>query len=171
LRAVSVTLPGTMNGLLPVINQACSQAEFDAGNCEKARAGSAVAVVPLLSAPLKGSVYFVRNPKRVLPDIVVALRGQIAFDLVGKISIPGGKRLATKFDAIPDTPLSKFTLKLVSGKNGPVGVVSNLCTAKARAATAAIAVRGQNGDLLKLNQRLHVNGCPKARSARKHGAR
>jgi hypothetical protein len=163
LRSVSVSLPGTLNALLPVINRACSEAQYESGHCSQARAGSAVAVTPLLRDPLRGSAYFVRNPARILPDLVVALRGQIAFDLIGKVSIPGGKRLATKFDAIPDAPITKFTLKLTSGKNGPLGVVSNLCTAKARAAAATVGIVGQNGKQLRYQQRLHINGCPKPR--------
>ena len=61
---------------------------------------------------------------------MVALRGQVSLDLTGKVSIPGGKRLATRFDTIPDAPITKFTLRIVSGKNGPVGIATNLCSAK-----------------------------------------
>ncbi len=162
LKTVSVDLPGTLNALLPVVNQACKLAEFDAGHCtSKARVGSAVAVTPLLKDPLKGSAYFVKNPKRLIPDLMIALRGQVNLDLTGKVTIPGGRRLATKFDTIPDAPITKFTLKLVSGKNGPLGVVSNLCTTKARAATATVGMRGQNGALVQIKPRLRISGCAK----------
>ncbi len=164
LRTVSVTLPGTLNALLPVVNRACKLTEFNAGHCtSRAKVGSAVAVTPLLKDPLKGSVYFVKNPARVIPDLMVALRGQVNLDLTGKVRIPGGKRLATSFDTIPDAPITKFTLKLVSGKNGPVGVVSNLCTAKAKAAAAAISILGQNGARVTSTPRLHIHGCAKAK--------
>jgi hypothetical protein len=173
LRSTSVTLPGTLNALLPVINRACKLAEFDAGRCgDKAKAGTAVAVTPLLRDPLRGSVYFVKNPKRILPDLMVALRGPIALDLTGKVSIPGGKRLGTRFDTIPDAPITKFTLRIVSGKNGPIGIARNLCSAKGRAATAAVGFRGQNGALVQVKQRVHVNGCPRpARTHRTRGRR
>jgi hypothetical protein len=168
LRSVSVTLPGTLNALLPVVNRACKLSEFEAGHCSaSARVGSAVAVTPLLRDPLRGSAYFVKNPARAIPDLMVALRGQVSLDLTGKVSIPGGKRLATRFDTIPDAPITKFTLRLVSGGNGPVGIVSNLCTAKSRATTAGLGFRGQNGKLVQVNQRLRINGCPKASRARK----
>jgi uncharacterized repeat protein (TIGR01451 family) len=164
LRSVSVTLPGTLNALLPVINRACKLAAFEAGHCGAgAKAGTAVAVTPLLRDPLRGPVYFVKNPARVLPDLVVALRGQISFDLVGKVSIPGGKQLGTRFDAIPDAPIKKFTLRLVAGRNGPLGVARNLCTRKGRAALATIGMRGQSNRLIQVRQRLRVKGCPHRR--------
>ena len=68
------------------------------------------------------------------------------------MSIPGGRRLATRFDTIPDVPVTKFSLSLVSGENGPVGTVTSLCSAKARRATAALGFRGQNGRLVQVNQ-------------------
>jgi uncharacterized repeat protein (TIGR01451 family) len=166
LRSVSVTLPGTLDALLPVVNRACKLAEFEAGHCTKrAKVGTAVAVTPLLRDPLRGDAYFVKNPARVLPDLMIGLRGQISFDLVGKISIPGGKQLATHFDAIPDAPIKKFTLRLVAGANGPLGIVTNLCTARGRAGLAKIGMRGQSNRLIQVRQRLRVNGCPKAARA------
>jgi hypothetical protein len=172
LRSVSVALPGTLNALLPVINRACKLAEFEAGKCtSKARVGSAVAVTPLLRDPLRGSAYFVKNPARILPDLMIGLRGQISFDLVGKVSIPGGKRLATTFDAIPDAPIKKFTLRLVAGGNGPLGIARNLCTPRGRAALATIGMRGQSNRLVRVRERLHIVGCPKAAHGRSRGGR
>jgi hypothetical protein len=164
LRSVSVALPGTLNALLPVVNRACKLAEFEAGRCgNRAKVGTATAVTPLLRNPLRGSVYFVKNPKRILPDLMVALRGEVDLDLTGKVSIPGGKRLATKFDTIPDAPITKFTLRIVSGKNGPVGIATNLCSRKGRRTPAAVGFRGQNGAVLQVHPRVKVRGCPKRR--------
>jgi hypothetical protein len=160
LKSVNVVLPDTLNARLGVVNQACSQAEFDAGHCgNDARVGSAVAVTPLLDEPLKGSAFFVKNPARAIPDLVVALRGQVAFNLVGKVKIPGGKVLSTHFSGVPDVPIKRFTLSLVAGKNGPVGTAANLCTARSKRQVARIGFRGQNGKLFQVNQRLRVRGC------------
>ena len=63
-----------------------------------------------------------KHPGRPLPDLMVALRGDIAIDLVGRVTIPGGTRLATNFDTIPDAPVSKFALSIVAGSHGPLGV-------------------------------------------------
>ena len=168
LKTVSVTLPLSLNARLDVVNNACTQAQFDAGHCEQARAGSAVAVTPLLEHALRGGAYFVKDPAKPagsLPNLVVALRGQVDFDLVGHIKIPGGTLLSTRFSA-PDVPIKKFTLSLVSGSHGPLGVATNLCSAKARRATASVAIRGQNGDLIRRQQRLQIAGCHHRRARR-----
>ena len=168
LRTVRVTLPAALNALLPVVNRACKLTDFDAGKCSsKGRVGSVSLITPLLRDPLKGSAYFVKNPARVLPDLMFALRGQVDLDVTAKVSIPGGTRLATTFDTVPDAPITKLTLRIPSGQNDPVGIATNLCSAKGRASTAAIAYRGQNGALVKVNQRMHINGCPKAAKAGK----
>jgi hypothetical protein len=168
LRSVSVSLPTALNALLPVVNQACTLAAFNAEHCgDRAKVGSAVAITPLLRDPLRGSAYFVKNPARPIPDLMVALRGPVSLDLTGKVTIPGGKHLATRFDTIPDAPITRFTLRLVSGRNGPLGVQTNLCSARARGATAALGFRGQNGALVRVNQRLTILGCPKAARARR----
>jgi hypothetical protein len=162
LRSVAVTLPTILNARLPVVNQACTLASFEAGHCtSKARVGSVVVITPLLRDPLRGSVFFVKNPARVIPDLVIALRGPVDIDATGKVSIPGGKALGTRFDTIPDTPITKLTLRLVSGTNGPLGAAANLCSAHSRAATASIGMRAQNGRLITLHPRLRINGCPK----------
>lgn len=160
LESVKVSLPQTLAALLPVVNRACTLAEYNAGRCRKAEAGSAIARTPLLKDPLKGGAFFVRHPGRPLPDLMVALRGDIDIDLVGRVTIPGGKRLATNFDTIPDAPVSKFTLKIVAGSHGPLGVSTrSLCTSRAKRATADVVMRGQNGDVITRQQRLRIRGC------------
>jgi uncharacterized repeat protein (TIGR01451 family) len=162
LRSVFVSLPATLNARLGVVQAACTQAQYLAGNCENARAGSALAITPLLDQPLRGSVYFVKDPKKrngALPNLVVALRGQVSFDLIGHITLPGNTQLATDFNAIPDVPITTFRLSLLNGTHGPLGTLANLCSPRARKATATIAMRGQNGTLIQRHQHLHVRGC------------
>lgn len=169
LRGVRVTLPLALNARLPVIEEACTLAEFEAGNCEDARAGTAVAVTPLLRDPMRGNVYFVRNGSR-LPDMFVALRGQgrssgVAVDLAGRITIPGSKRLRTNFNTVPDVPITKFALRLVSGRNGPIGNTRNLCQPASRRQRVGLSFTGQNGATVHRSQRLTIRGCKKARSS------
>jgi hypothetical protein len=171
LASVRVTLPATINARLTVINRACTQAEFEAGNCRKAIAGTAVANTPLLRDPLRGNAYFVKDPSRprgALPNLVVALRGQVDFDLIGKISIPRDKFLATTFDAIPDVPITSFTLRLVPGRRGSLGTTVNLCSSRGRAGLARIEFDAQNGRELDVSQRLRIKGCgsPRGRGAK-----
>jgi hypothetical protein len=115
LKTVKVTLPLTLNALLPVVNRACTLATFQAGHCPNTtKVGTATAVTPLLRDPLKGSAYFVKNPKRVIPDLMIALRGPVSLDVTGKVTIPGGKRLSTTITS-PDAPVTRFTARLNTG--------------------------------------------------------
>jgi hypothetical protein len=159
LRFVRVTLPKVINARLTVINRACSRDAFEAGRCEDARAGTAAARTPLLRDPLHGNVYFVKNG-HALPDLFISLRGQVEFDLIGRISIPGSTRLATTFDAVPDVPVSSFSLKLISGSKGSVGAAMNLCSSRGRSSKAELDYIGQNGRVTQVDQRLKVRGCP-----------
>jgi uncharacterized repeat protein (TIGR01451 family) len=169
LRAVRVTLPTTINARLNTINDACTRAEFEADitKCAHALAGSAVASTPLLRDPLRGNVYFVKNGNPI-PDLFVALRGQVSFDLIGRITIPGSKHLATTFATAPDVPIRSFTLRLLGGRTtASIGAATNLCSTKARRATAAVDYMAQNGRVLQLSQHLKVAGCAhKHRKAR-----
>lgn len=160
LRSVRVDLPDTINARLRVINQACTLVAFNAGNCgARALVGSAVAVTPLLRDPLRGQVFFVRNPARRIADLMVALRGDVTINLTGKVSIPHGRLLATTFDTIPDVPITSFTLRLVDGRQGTLGAVESLCRKENRKPPANVEIRAQNGRLVRFNQRLTINGC------------
>jgi hypothetical protein len=103
--------------------------------------GRARAQTPLLNDPLVGNVYFVKNVRidpdtgneiRTLPMIVVALRGEIAVNLVGESDVKKGK-LVNTFDNIPDAPISQFNMNIRGGKNGILAVTGsrrstfNLC--------------------------------------------
>src|SRR5215213_2624880 len=159
MKSVKVSLPQTLAALLPVVNRACTLAEYQAGRCAKAQAGSAVARTPLLKDPLRGGAFFVRHPGQGLPDLMVALRGDIDIDLVGRVTIPGGTRLATNFDTIPDAPVSKFTLSIVAGSHGPLGVKTNLCSKSGKRSAADVTMLGQNGAKITQHPRLHIRGC------------
>jgi hypothetical protein len=167
LRSVALSLPTTINARLPVINRACTRAQFEAHNCDGARAGSATAITPVLKDPLRGNVYFVKNG-HPLPDLFIALRGQVDFDLIGRTSIPNGKRLATTFDAVPDVPVTSFKLQLVSGRQGPVGAATNLCSRRGRTARAQLDYVGQNGRARHVEQRLIIRGCGGGRHHTRH---
>ena len=113
--------------------------------------GSATAVTPLLSKPLSGNVYLVQGIKivhghkfRTLPTLLVALRGQIAFDLRGLTWVNKKNELATSFPAIPDAPVSKFDLTIKGESKGNLSsrAPQNVCN---KAQIAHATLRGQNG--------------------------
>jgi hypothetical protein len=162
LAAVGVSLPLSLTALLDVVNDACTLAAFKANRCAQARAGTAVAVTPLLKHALRGGVYFVKDPHKPagsLPNLKVALRGQVDVDLTGKVRIPGGNRLATSFDTVPDVPVTKFTLHLDAGRHSPLAVAENLCHVTGRKAKVGVTFRAQSGKVIRAGRRLRVAGC------------
>jgi hypothetical protein len=159
LRRVKVTLPGVLSALLPVVERACTQAQFASGRCRQAEIGSVTAVTPLLDEPLTGGVYFVDHPGRTLPDLVLALRGDVDLDIAGRVTLPHGNQLGTDFAQIPDAPIRKVVVRINAGRNGPLGVASDLCGRRGRHARASVTMVGQNGTALRKQPRLHIAGC------------
>ncbi|HEX5592078.1 MAG TPA: hypothetical protein VFX35_01880 [Solirubrobacterales bacterium] len=141
LRRVSVALPHSEFLAQNHIGTVCTRVQFRSNNCPKGSIyGFATAKTPLLDEPLKGRVYL-RSSTHPLPDLVVALRGQIDVDLPGRIdSVRGGMR--TTFSPVPDAPISRFVLKMKGGKKGLLQNSRNLCGA---AAQATVKIAGQNG--------------------------
>jgi hypothetical protein len=129
--SVAVTLPHSEFLDQSHIRTVCTRVQFAAHQCPRgAIYGHATATTPLLEQPLTGPVYL-RSSDNKLPDLVVALRGPdsqpIEVDLDGRIdSVKGGIR--TTFEAVPDAPVSKFTLKMQGGKKGLLVNSRNLCT-------------------------------------------
>ncbi len=119
--------------------------------------GFAKAETPLLEKPLEGPVYL-RNGSHKLPDIVAALNGQIGeIDLVGHVDSIHS-RLRTRFETIPDAPVSRFTLNLYGGRKGLTENSENLCS---RSQIAAVTLDAQNGKSIAANQRIQLPCSPK----------
>jgi len=126
----------------------CTRVQFAAHDCPKDSIyGFAEATTPLLDGPLKGPVYL-RSSSHELPDLVVALNGQVDVVLAGRIDSVKG-RMRTTFDTVPDVPVSKFVLTIRGGKKrGLLVNSSNLCAKKYK---VIARFTGQNGK--KANQK------------------
>jgi hypothetical protein len=123
------------------INSPCTKPEFAAGNCPAGSVmGTATAVSPLLEKPLEGTVYLASGYGHKLPDVLVALKGQVDINLDGIVSSVH-QRLRTSFVTVPDVPVTKFTLNLLGGKRGLLVNSANLCTGTQR---ATVGMTGQN---------------------------
>jgi hypothetical protein len=163
VRAVLTQKPGQANTaqatvLLPVsefidqdhINNPCTRVQFAAENCPALSVlGSATATTPLLDQPLSGPVYFRSNgSERELPDIVADLRGPVHIVLVGfvdSVQVKGTElaHLRTRFQNVPDAPVTRFTMNLFGGKKkGLLENSRNLCQTNRR---AELILTGQNG--------------------------
>jgi hypothetical protein len=156
----------------------CTRVQFAAHQCpEGSTYGTAKATTPLFDQPLEGPVYL-RSSSHELPDIVVALKGPPSFpvevDVAGTVDsayhrLPNGETigfLRTTFEAVPDAPVSQFTLNLNGGKVGILVNSTNLCTQVNRATAKFTA---QNGKTLTLHPVMQ-NSC-KQGARPKHGKR
>ncbi|MFL5900791.1 MAG: hypothetical protein ACJ75S_06290 [Solirubrobacterales bacterium] len=143
----AVTLPRPFFLRQSSLAKICTRVQFAAHECPaKSIYGYATAETPLLDAPLKGPVYL-RSSDNLLPDLVVALRGQVEVDLAGRIDQVNG-RMRNTFDVVPDVPVSKFSLTVRGGKKGLLENSTNLCARKYR---VIAKFTGQNGK--KANQK------------------
>lgn len=147
----SVTLPKGVFIANAHINNPCTRVQFNEHACPKSSIlGQARVWSPLLGAPLEGPAYFRSNGgERELPDLAIELNGQIHIVLVGFIDSVGKKgaevsRVRTRFQNVPDAPVSRFELKLLGGKRGLLENSSNLCRDRA---PANLDLSGQNGKI------------------------
>jgi hypothetical protein len=119
--------------------------------------GHAKAITPLLDQPLEGPVVL-RSSSHKLPDLVAALHGQIDISLDGVIDSKNGG-LRTRFEAVPDAPVTKFVLTMKGGKKSLLVNSENLCAPRAK--TSAIAnFIGHNGKVAKFKATV-ANECEK----------
>jgi hypothetical protein len=147
----------------------CTKPQFAAKACPAGSIyGFAKAKTPLIDGTLEGPVYLrshTEKDKYVLPDVVVALKGPsslpIEIDLVGHVDsarrrLPNGdvvSLLRNTFDAVPDAPVSEFTIELQGGKKGLFVNSTNLCKGAHRV-TAKFT--GQNGKIVTLRPAFKV---------------
>jgi hypothetical protein len=172
LKSTSVTLPKAFALAADNAQGLCETADALADKCPKASiVGSAVAETPILDKSLAGPVYFVKgerkDPKtgrviKTLPTLYVALRGETAINLRATTSVVR-KQLVTTFPAIPDQPISRFTLNVNGGKHGIIATTTALCGTKQ---TGKVAFRGQNGAATKASSTIG-NVCAPTKKASK----
>lgn len=140
----------------------CTKVQFAADACPAGSIyGKATAITPLLDAPLEGPIYL-RSSTHTLPDMVIAFRGQVDVDLVGKVDTGKTGGIRTTFEAAPDAPVSKVILRMQGGKKGLLVNSENICRKEQR----AIADLGAQNGKISETKPLVRNGCkgkPKAK--------
>jgi hypothetical protein len=167
IAAASVALPHSEFLDQGHIGTVCTRVQFNAGAgngaaCPPASVyGTATAKTPLLDETLIGNVYL-RSSSHELPDLVVALKGKIDANVVGRVdSVNGGIR--NTFEMVPDAPVESFTLTLAGGNKGLLVNSRDICKAPGRA-TAKFT--GQNGAKVTLRPVLK-SACAKAKKPKK----
>jgi hypothetical protein len=135
------------------INNPCTRVQFNENKCPAGSIlGQAIAYTPLLDKPLSGPIYFRSNGgERELPDLVADLNGQIHVTLVGFIDTAKSGGVRTRFQNVPDAPVSKFVLNLAGGKKGLIENSENLCSFTPK---AKVQMTGQNGKTANSNLKL-----------------
>jgi hypothetical protein len=170
-----VTLPHTELIDNAHINTLCTRVQFAEGHNpgEKCPPGSVLgfarAETPLLAKPLEGPIYLRATGRAGLPDVVAALNGQIDIALDGHVDSvagPGGGRLRTTFETVPDAPVSRVVLSFDGGNKGLIENSPGLCSHPLHV-TAAIA--GQNGKTANQNPVLETP-CGKKHKRKGHRA-
>jgi hypothetical protein len=139
------------------IRTVCTRPQLASGTCPKASIyGHAQAKSPLLGNPLKGPVYLVSS-NHELPDLLADLRGQVNIQVRGVISSKNGG-IKTVFNELPDTPVSKFILRMEGGsKKGLLVNSRNLCKGRL---SSVMSMKGQNDKKIKNNHLpLKASGC------------
>jgi uncharacterized repeat protein (TIGR01451 family) len=194
IHKVDVQLPLSLPSRLTTLQKACLAVQF-AANPAACPAGSfvgtAVAHTPLLAAPLSGPAILVSHGGAAFPDLVLVLQGEgVTIDLTGNTDIKHGVTFS-RFETVPDAPISTFALNLPEGPHSALGAYGSLCaptksvTTRKRVLvkrhghtrrvlrnvtqnvatplTMPTRIVGQNGAVTEQTTRIHVLGCPKHR--------
>ncbi len=185
---VEVQLPKKLPSRLSTLNRACTQAQFAANpyGCPPASfVGGAEARTPLLAAPLKGPAIFVSRGAQ-FPNLEVLLEGEgVKIDLEGHTQIKDGITYS-RFEGVPDAPISSFTLSLPEGEHSALGSNGSLCVRRTvkrirrrvhgrlifrrRAVLHAVkltmptTITAQNGAVERQTTVIDVLGCPKLKA-------
>lgn len=172
IRKVEVQLPKAIPSRLPTLQKACTEAQFAANpaGCPAASiVGRAVAHTPVLPDPLEGPAYLVSHGGAQFPDLVLDLSGDgIVIAVTGHTQIKHGITFS-RFETVPDAPISSFELKLPAGPKSLLGVFGNICTPKvAKTLVMPTTITAQSGAVLKQATKLGVSGCARHIARGKH---
>lgn len=202
IRKVDTQLPFALPSRLVTLQKACTEAQF-AANPAGCPAGSVVGVAkgisPLLNVPLTGPAYLVSHGGAAFPDLDIILQGEgVTIDLVGNTDIKKGITFS-RFETVPDAPISSFELNLPGGPGAVLAAIKNLCAptkivtvtkhvsrrVRGRIKHVTVKVKrkvpeplvmptsitGQNGAEVKQNTKIAVSGCKRAKPKKKAKAK
>jgi hypothetical protein len=175
IHSVAVTLPKQLPSRLSTIQQACTEAAFDANpaSCPPgSNIGFATARTPVLASPVTGPAYLVSHGGAAFPNVVLVLQSEgVTLDLIGSVNIKH-QITGSAFASVPDAPISSFQLTLPEGPHSALSAVlpakakGNIC---ATSLTMPTTITGQNGAVIKQNTKITVTGCPKTKQKTKAG--
>jgi len=167
IRKVELQLPEDLPSRNETLNKACTEQQFaanPAGCPEAAVVGTATAHTPVLNVPLTGPAYLVSHGNEAFPDLVFLLQGEnVHIELVGHTFIKKETRngvlheiTESKFETVPDAPISSFETELPAGRYSLLTGYGNLCEEPMDAPTTIVA---QNGARVTQDTQIAVAGC------------
>lgn len=131
IASVYTELPVQLPSRLTTIQKACPDATFAAnplGCPVTSQVGTATASTPLLPVKLTGPAFLVSHGGAAFPDLDIVLEGDgVRSILVGNTKITKGIT-STNFAALPDVPITGFTLDLPVGPHSALAASGSLCT-------------------------------------------
>lgn len=167
-----VELPKKLPSRLSTLQQACTEAQFEANpaGCPAAsEVGSVVVHTPVLPVPLTGPAYFVSHGGAKFPELIMVLQGYgITVDLAGETFISKKGITSTTLDAVPDVPFDSFKLTLPEGPHSALAGNGDLC---GKPLIMPVQLTGQNGALVEQSTKVKVRGCATSRKKHKHKAK
>jgi hypothetical protein len=107
---------------------------------------------------------YLRSSQNKLPDIVMDLKGQIDFEVAGRVDSANG-RLRTIFEGLPDAPVDRVVLDLEGGSKGLLINSEGLCGVSK---SAKVRMAGQNGMTTQGTARLRARCGSRAAARRRH---
>lgn len=202
IRKVNLQLPIALPSRLTTLQKACAEAQFNANPAacpEGSFIGTATARTPILSALLTGPAILVSHGGAAFPDVEFLLQGEgVHIILDGKTDIKKGITFS-RFETVPDAPISSFETVLPQGPHSVLAVNGNLCALTKTVTTSKKATRrihghskrvtvkvkksvaqplqmpttitGQNGAQVTQTTKIAVSGCTKAKAKRKAKAK
>jgi hypothetical protein len=189
---VDLQLPLILPARLTTLQKACTEKQFNtnpAGCPEGSNIGTATASTPVLNTPLTGPAYLVSHGGAAFPDVEFVLQGQgVTIILDGNTDIKKGITYS-KFETIPDAPITSFQTVLPEGPHSALTANGNLCNPTKTITThkrvtkrihghlkhitktiiktiaeplvIPTTLTAQNGTIIKQNTKIITTNCPK----------
>jgi hypothetical protein len=165
LRQVIFQLPKQLPSRASTLRKACPSATFEAGpppgGCTTSSVvGSATVTTPDLPGTLTGSAYMVSHANEAFPDLDLVLKGDgVTIVLVGHTHITTNGVTTSKFETLPDAPVSSAVVNLPVGPQSLLAANGNLCKNQSKL-IAPTTMTGQNGRQIRKNIKISVRNCP-----------
>jgi hypothetical protein len=157
IHKVDTQLPLALPSRLVTLQKACAEAQFaaDPAGCPSGSdVGIAKAITPILNAPLTGPTYLVSHGGAAFPDLDIVLQGDgVTIVLTGNTDIKRGITYS-RFEAVPDAPISSFELYLPGGPGALLAATRDLCSPTRTITASKHVMRRVRGRLRHLTVRV-----------------